>query len=996
MKYRLYTANILAILIFSSMVVSAEGADTNTFGLKLSGANPLSRETPSSQSKTPSCYFNQDYQTKMQLSALPTPKNFYRNIYPGIDLTCYGDEYQLEYIFTVSPGANPSLIRLLFEGIQSVSMTHTGGIRIIIPGGEIIQNTPVIYLESATSSSRADGMYEMGYDGAVTIDPGQLYSDKADKINNTRFNLVPAGGQPGGPNYNFYVSKFEITNDQFLRFLNDAEANTSTARGSNMFFDKLGNVWINPQMKRGNNEMFEIAGSQLSYDADKPAGSRYSHLRTKNGKTPYVNHPVTGVSWFGAIKYCNWLTIESGRGPSECCYTEGTNTIDWAPVTATNWANGHFGDAEREAWLAVKGFRLPMLNCPAGFITTNKFNEFYKAAAWAGNTNRLYGYGRDSFEGTDANYRDTLSRTNQHTFPIGYFNGNEYLGARRTRPNENFYGIFDLSGNAAEWMTDFGISGNPEFRTVCGGSWDTPSTPITTGKTAPAFATSSVGGFRVNTTYLPIESLRIHILYSFFMEEPATRAPTTAEELAAFAIMAMTPPESPQPEEVRPSGKPSGPRMDITAAGRQSDIIMPDGITYKPGVFQQPTIPSIVPGEQPSGQMPLPVPFIEGTKPFIPPSGTNNILIVTSINPNSGIFINVSPADNGGNSSGNTQFIRTYRYGTSVNLTAPANSGTSYFQQWLRNGAFFSAANAVNITLDTNTTMTAVYTTRYALAVNSVNPNSGMTIDINPADVTGNGDGNTQFTRLYSPGTIVNLTAPANSGTSYFQQWLRNGAFFSTNRTVNVIMDANTSMTAVYTTRYTLDVNSINPNSGVSIDITPADINGNGDDDTQFSRIYSSGAIVTLTAPPNAGTNIFVQWSRNGTFYTANPVATIAMVANITMTAVYVPPATTYTLTIRSSSPLSGVPITVNPLDNNGDGNGVTVFPRIYTVGSFVTVSAPPAAGDNIFQRWQMDGIDITTNLTTTIYMNGNHTVTAVYVYSPGPIDPPPISPSGV
>jgi hypothetical protein len=203
-------------------------------------------------------------------------------------------------------------------------------------------------------------------------------------------------------------------------------------------------------------------------------------------------------------------------------------------------------------------------------------------------------------------------------------------------------------------------------------------------------------------------------------------------------------------------------------------------------------------------------------------------------------------------------------------------------------------------------------------------------------------------------------------------------------------------MTAVYNPYYTLTVNSINPSSGIPIDISPSDMNGNTDGNTQFNRIYSAGTAVTLTAPANSGTDIFLEWLRNGVFYSASRTVSIAMVANTTMTARYVEPSTVYTLLVRSSSPLSGADITVNPLDNNGNGNGTTVFSRLYTVGNYVTVVAAPTAGGNFFQRWQLDGVNITTNSTATIFMDNNHIITAVYVHTPGPIEPPPISPGGV
>ena len=178
--------------------------------------------------------------------------------------------------------------------------------------------------------------------------------------------LVEGDSQPAGPSYDFFMSRFEISNMLYLRFLNNAQANTNNWRGTNMFFDARGNVWINPAHKKDRDEMFVVGKSRLSYNPDDPPGARYrlSSAAAAPGGS-YSNHPITGVSWYGAVKFCNWLTIATGRGWEECAYREGTNTFDWAPATgaATNWMRGIFTTPEREAWLSYKGFRLPMDGC---------------------------------------------------------------------------------------------------------------------------------------------------------------------------------------------------------------------------------------------------------------------------------------------------------------------------------------------------------------------------------------------------------------------------------------------------------------------------------------------------------------------------------------------------------------------------------------------------------------------------------------------------------
>jgi formylglycine-generating enzyme required for sulfatase activity len=328
--------------------------------------------------------------------------------------------------------------------------------------------------------------------------------------------LVPGGGQPDGPAYDFYISTFEISNDEFARFLNDAQANTNDARGTNMFFDADGNVWFNPAMIPEKHEMLDISKSRLVYIKNAPVGGRYAVTpRVPSQGASYSNHPVVGVSWFGAVKYCNWLTLDTGRGLTERCYREGTNEVDWAPVTvsATNWARGLFGTEERRRWLTYTGFRLPMDNCSGTNNSPNPFNEFYKAGAWGGRSNVVYGFGRDLAVPGDANYLDSGALLRHDTTPVGFFNGSNRTESVQTRTNENLYGIFDLSGNITEWLTDLGYTNSMADRACYGGSWRFELSRLTDRFYVSPFFTDSFVGFRVVTTASDQDLFLIRIPY---------------------------------------------------------------------------------------------------------------------------------------------------------------------------------------------------------------------------------------------------------------------------------------------------------------------------------------------------------------------------------------------------------------------------------------------------------------------------------------------------
>jgi len=175
----------------------------------------------------------------------------------------------------------------------------------------------------------------------------------------------------------------------------------------------------------------------------------------------------------------------------------------------------------------------------------------------------------------------------------------------------------------------------------------------------------------------------------------------------------------------------------------------------------------------------------------------------------------------------------------------------------------------------------------------------------------------------------------------------------------------------------------------VSVTISPNDNNAQGNGSTSFTRTYNNNTQVTLTAPSTAGGNNFAKWQRDGVDASTTVSTTVIMDANHTMTAVYVvPPPTPRTLTIASSNPGSGVSVTVSPNDNNAQGNGSTSFTRTYNNNTQVTLTASSTAGGNNFAKWQRDGVDASTTVSTTVIMDANHTMTAVYVAPSPPPQP--------
>ena len=220
--------------------------------------------------------------------------------------------------------------------------------------------------------------------------------------------------------------------------------------------------------------------------------------RVVTSPVDYSRHPVSGVSWLGAVKYANWLTIDQGYAPSERCYEEATDAdqLLWRPktISASDWRSGDLTDRQRLQLVNdYRGYRLPMDD---GFNNFDRivddaddFNEWYKAAAWSllaganSFTNTLYGFGRNVLTADDANYRcsqDPFETPGDCAIggstPVGYYDGTTKDGGFVTEANNNGFGVYDMTGGAHQWIqgwyTPDPLPNNADRRTLRGGSWD--------------------------------------------------------------------------------------------------------------------------------------------------------------------------------------------------------------------------------------------------------------------------------------------------------------------------------------------------------------------------------------------------------------------------------------------------------------------------------------------------------------------------------------------
>jgi hypothetical protein len=131
----------------------------------------------------------------------------------------------------------------------------------------------------------------------------------------------------------------------------------------------------------------------------------------------------------------------------------------------------------------------------------------------------------------------------------------------------------------------------------------------------------------------------------------------------------------------------------------------------------------------------------------------------------------------------------TYRYGPTT-LSVGPHTYYFYFEDGITGTARLPGTDSY-----AGPTVNAV---THTLTVASIEPDSGVSIAVNPLDNDGHGAGITEFERIYDEGTIVTLTAPAIADGNGFKEWRRDSVYFTNTLAAEVTMDADYTLTAVY------------------------------------------------------------------------------------------------------------------------------------------------------------------------------------------------------
>jgi hypothetical protein len=247
-----------------------------------------------------------------------------------------------------------------------------------------------------------------------------------------------------------------------------------------------------------------------------------------------------------------------------------------------------------------------------------------------------------------------------------------------------------------------------------------------------------------------------------------------------------------------------------------------------------------------------------------------------------------------------------------------------------------------------------------------------------------------QWSALSGPGTVTfaNPTLASTQvsfsdpGTYVLQVQGYDGEFFVYD-TVTIIV----TPVALYKT---ITVDSVNPNSGVSITCTPDLLSTTSVTTSGATLSYSNTTVFVLTAPSTAGGNVFWKWQRDGSDFCFTTDATEIGVGDHTFTAVYQapppPPGSQTRLVVVSSNDPTAT-FTASVADITGVSSGtIGSQSLLYPDGTTVTftfsgTTSPagnPYSGSLVYPPSLIPYVNPSTSVTITV-TGGTYLISASY-----------------
>ncbi|MCI0681621.1 MAG: SBBP repeat-containing protein, partial [Gemmataceae bacterium] len=147
-------------------------SSTSVIHLQLVGASDAPQIAGLGATETVSNYFLGEDPSQWLTGIVNYSQVEYLGIYPGIDVVFHGNPTELQYDFTVAPGADPGQIQLKFAGADHVDLDPQGNVVIHTGTAEVLTRAPFIYQDVDGVRQQVDGGYVLLGDNQVGFEIG--------------------------------------------------------------------------------------------------------------------------------------------------------------------------------------------------------------------------------------------------------------------------------------------------------------------------------------------------------------------------------------------------------------------------------------------------------------------------------------------------------------------------------------------------------------------------------------------------------------------------------------------------------------------------------------------------------------------------------------------------------------------------------------------------------------------------------------------------------
>jgi hypothetical protein len=162
-----------AALLRSDTTYTATVSTSSVLRMELVGANSNAAIVGAQELPGKSNYFLGNQPSRWIANVPHYAGIVYQDIYPGIDLVYHaGGQQQLEYDWVVSAGADPTAIRVAYQGAEGLSVDDQGDLIVPTPGGKLTQFAPVIYQDVNGVRQNISGRFALQASGQMGFELG--------------------------------------------------------------------------------------------------------------------------------------------------------------------------------------------------------------------------------------------------------------------------------------------------------------------------------------------------------------------------------------------------------------------------------------------------------------------------------------------------------------------------------------------------------------------------------------------------------------------------------------------------------------------------------------------------------------------------------------------------------------------------------------------------------------------------------------------------------